>query len=289
MNPSIGASRADRCDNSGVALLAVLWLVAALSIMLLGITHAIRAEVIIASDVRSREVNIGLADAAIRMTLQELIASKKLMVRSVQRSVVSVFGHDIGIEIVPMNGYIDLNNASLDLLSDTFEYGAGVTKADAQKFAASAIEYRGRVNGIGESMKFHAVEEMLQLPGINYSVYTRLKHSVTTDITGGGRVNPLASTSQTLGILARGNVDYANQVAEASIASPESVDTSKLTAAHIEMTPTGYLSVRAKVRNSSTSHLVRDWHVDVSSSAHGLPWRTIRAESIVIFDVVAVQ
>ena len=68
-----------RCPNrtlqskkQGIALLAVLWMVAALSIMLAGLQQVVRGEVRIAGQVRTNAVSTGIADAAILLTLQAL-------------------------------------------------------------------------------------------------------------------------------------------------------------------------------------------------------------------------
>ena len=73
-----------KVKEHGVALLAVLWLVAALSIMLTGLQYAVRGEIRVANQVRKSVVSNGLADAAIRLTLRELEIEKSRGIKFVQ-------------------------------------------------------------------------------------------------------------------------------------------------------------------------------------------------------------
>ena len=275
--------KARKSRAQGMALLAVLWLVAALSVMVSGLLHVVRGEAGIAGHSRKTALSNGLADAAIRLRLQEMAADRGKPIKSIQTKTVLVFGNAVSVEVVPLNGYVDLNNASADLLTDAFEYGGGLPRNVAQGMATSAIEARNRKGPDGAPVRFHAIEDLLGLNGLDYSVYAKLKCCITVDIVGSGRINPLAASLDTLLILAKGDRTRAQQLFDSRLPNPESMDTSTLTAAVIDMVPTSYLALRATTTQQETS-LVRTWRVDISSPAYGLPWRLLGIDPSVAAD-----
>lgn len=278
MNSNYARSGKSASDDHGMALLAVLWVVAALSIMLSGMLQVVRTEAGIAGQFRQTVINQGVADAAIRMTLRELELEKGKPIKAIQTKTISVFDQEVKIEVIPMNGAIDLNNAPESLLADAFEYGAGVSRETAQRLANSAIEARDRKNAQGVPVRFHANEELLRLDGVNYDIYARLKNVFTVDTAGSGRVNPLASSMPTLVILAKGDLARAKQLFELRLSNPESMDTTTLTAPHIDMASTSYLAIRATLPNQDHRFFTRTWRVDVATAAYGLPWRLLGEE-----------
>jgi general secretion pathway protein K len=266
----------------GIALLAVLWLVAALSIMITGLQKVVRGEIQIASQFRNSVIGEGLADAAIRLTLQDLTADKSKTFKSIKYKTVSVFGSDISVEIIPLNGYIDMNSASVGLLADTFEYGGGLSKEVALRLAVSAVEARDQKSVSGVPLRFHAIEDLLRLPGVDYDVYAKIKSYLTADIASSGRVNPLAASEGVLAILAKGNLAQVTQLLESRRSSPESIDTTALTANHIDMAPTSYLLIRAVTVAQDNINLARTWRVDLSAPSYGLPWRVLGIDPSVV-------
>ncbi len=282
MKPTPAHPRARKGHQQGIALLAVLWLVAALSVMVIGLLHAVRGEVSIAGQSRKTMLSNGLADAAIRLVLQELVAGNNKSVKFIQTKTVSVFGNQVQVEVTPLSGYVDLNNAPANLLADTFEYAGGVSKDTAQRMATSAVAARDQKGPDGLPVRFHAVEDLLRLEGLDYSVYAKIKNFLTVDIVGSGRVNPLAASRGTLLILAKGDQARAQQLLESRHSNPESMDTTTLTATGIDMAPTSYLAVRATTATQDNTSFVRTWRVDIASPAYGLPWRVLGIDQSVV-------
>lgn len=263
-------------------MIAVLWIVAALSVMVSGMLHAIRGEVAVATHVRSAVAADAVADAAIRLTLQEILNARVTSQKAIQRRNFPLFGKQVTVDTVPITGSIDLNNASLALLADTFEFAASVERQRAQLLAASVIEARERKNDQGVALKLHAKEDLLRLPGVTYDIYAKLKDCITVDLAGNGRVNPLAASSQTLAILAKGDVAAARQMAASLQIAAENIDITKLTANYIDMAPTSFLTIRAIVKIDADTDWVKDWRVDLASPSHGLPWRTLGIDRIAV-------
>lgn len=273
----------------GVALLAVLWLVAALSIMLGGLQQVVRGEIRFASQARHGVISNSLGDAAIRLTLQDMATEKNKPIQAIQTKTVAIFGATLSVQITPLNGRIDLNNASQALLADTFEYLGQLSKPDAQRLANAAIETRAIKNSNGSVQGFHAVEDLLRVPGIGFDAYAKIKNCLTTDLLGSGRVNPLAASLETLIVLTQGNRARAQQLFESRRSTPESMDTTTLTAAHIQIASTNKLSISATTTLPDNTRLVRTWRVDTTTPTHGLPWRILGIDPSVAPDAVQVQ
>ena len=273
----------------GVALVAVLWLVAALSVMLIGLQHVVRGEIRIAGQFRNALLGANIADAAILLALQSLEASKTAPFKSIQILKTSVFDHEVTLQLRPLNGLIDLNNAPLSLLADAFEFAGGVPKEVALRFANDTVEARERKSLDGSFQRFHAVEELLRLPSMEYDTYAKMQGVLTADLgSGSGRVNPLAAALDTLTVLTQGDRTRAQQLFEARQLTPESMDATTLTATHISMDPSSLLSIQASVTLPGDVTVVRTVFADMAAPSRGLPWRVLRTEPVATTSLVPV-
>ena len=102
-------------SSEGFALIAVLWLVAAMSVLVGGIMLTVRAELKTAGLSRQTIVAQAVGEGAMQIALQELKASGK-PVDKILEAPISYGGREIMVRLIPMNGYIDLNKAPLELL-----------------------------------------------------------------------------------------------------------------------------------------------------------------------------
>ena len=76
--------RKPRGSQRGVALIAVLWLVAAMGLIITGVVQAVRSEARTTGLQRQALVANGLADAAILLALQRLHAQQKEPSKAIQ-------------------------------------------------------------------------------------------------------------------------------------------------------------------------------------------------------------
>lgn len=270
--------------QNGLALLAVLWLVAALTVMVGSLQHVVRGEIQVASQTGRSVIGSGVADAAIRLKLQELALDKNKAVKTIERRTVTVFGNSVDVEVIPLNGFIDLNSAPISLLADAFHFVGGVPKEAAQKLATAAADMRDEKGSDGVPVGFHAVEDLMRIGTLDYKVYAKMKGVFVADIVGTGLVNPLAANASTLQILAKGDQSLAHQLLESLRSSPDSMDVTTLTANHIEIVGTSYLAIQATVTLREDLNLRRTWRVDTSAVAYGLPWRMLNVEQRIIAD-----
>ena len=269
--------RVNGCGNAssrGVALIAVLWIVAALTIIVTGFSRAVRNEVQFVSSARQSVVAQALGDAAVVLVLQKMAANSTPVNRltyldTLYRNV------PIRVEIMPLNGLVDINRATSPLLSRLYEVAGGVSPDAAQALALATIEVRERRGERGQPERFEAIEDLLRVPGVDYDLYARLSSLITADLRGSGRVNPMAAPVGVLAVLANGDAGLAARIARERDAGLESIDTTALEISFTDTSSVRRYRLQARVPLEDGTWLRTSCDVDLGVSVRdGLPWRT---------------
>ena len=264
--------------QKGMALIAVLWIVAALSILVAGMSQAVRVEARLVSSARQIVVASALGDAAIHLVLQAMVASAEPLTRlaTVQTR---YQGLEIAVQILPLNGLIDINSAPEPLLARLFVLAGGAAPADAAVLAHAAVELRAARGAQGRAQGFEAQEDLMRVPGLDYDLYANIAPLVTADQAGSGRVNPMAAPEGVLAVLADGNVALAASIAAERSAGGSAIDTTTLTGDYIDSAATRRFQLQARVPLPDGGWVLVSRSVDLRAAAQGgLPWRTFRAE-----------
>lgn len=257
-----------------MVLIAVLWMVAALSVLVTGMTQSVKEEARMLTVARQRAVAGGLGDAAIHLVLQEMVARTTPVAR--MATVDTVFrGTPVRVRVMPLNGLIDINAAEAPLLASLYAVAGGLPRDAAQALAQATLEMRMRKDAQGLAERFEAPEDLLRVPGMRYDLYARLSRLITADLRGSGKVNPLAATFEVLVVLANGNAGTAARIAAGRDAGQEGVDTTTLEAGFIDTATAQRYRLDARVPLPDGAWLQVSRSVDVSGSVReGLPWRT---------------
>lgn len=261
----------------GMVLVAVLWIVAAISLVVVGMMHSVRQEVRVLSTTRALAVAGGLGDAAIHLALQQLVAQPTLP----QSAVVLEFAYrqtPVAVRVMPLNGLIDLNTAPAPLLAAMYEVAGGRGRSEAEALARQTVAYRTATTG-NSTERFEASEDLLRVEGVDYDLYARLAPLVTADAGGGGRVNPLSAPIEVLEVLAGGRPGIAARIAAARDAGGTGIDTTELQAAFVETGAGQRYRVEARVPlpDGAWLHVAR--RVALSGGVNErLPWRTFQTE-----------
>lgn len=263
--------------DRGVALVAVLWIVAALSILVTGMVQAQRDEIRLVSAARQTVQASAIGNAAIQIVLQEM-AGRNEPVRRLSHVEVGYAGLQIPVEVIPLNGLIDINRALAPLLKTLFEVAGGMDADPAEALARSVVA--SRVPGPGpRGPRFEAVEDLLQVPGVDYSVYARLSRLITTDTMGSGRVDPMAAPAGVLVVVSEGNTGLAARIAAARDGGEAGVDTTGLTAQFVDTAVATRFKLVARVPLVDGRRLLSTRLVDIGRAApDGVPWRIFHAE-----------
>lgn len=262
-----------------MALIAVLWIVAVLGIIVTGMGHAVRNEIRLVSGARHAVVAEAMGDAAIHLVLQEMVSVAERP-KQLTRANVMYKNQPISVQILPLNGLIDINSAPPALLASLFSIAGQVPPDAAAALAQATVETRMRKDSVGQPEGFEAIEDMLRVPGVNYTVYANISRLITADRPGSGKVNPMAAPEGVLNVLAGGNAGRASSIAADRDAGRPGIDTTTtLTSEYIDNAATQRFQLQARVPLSDGAALLVSRSVDLDDGAlDGLPWRTFHTE-----------
>lgn len=262
-----------------MALIAVLWIVAALGIIVTGMVHAVRNEVRLVSGARQTVVAEAVGDAAIHLVLQEMAVSQDRPKRLLTSNV-TYQNQTIAVQVLPLNGLIDINKAPQALLASLFSVAGGVDPNAASALAQATVETRERKDALGQAEGFEANEDLLRVPGLSYTVYANISRLITADQPGSGKVNPMAAPEGVLTVLAGGNTQRAGSIAANRDAGATGIDTTTtLTSEYIDNADTQRFQLQARVPLSNGASLLISRSVDLADGMQdGLPWRTYHTE-----------
>ncbi len=288
-----------RRESAGLALLAVLWVVAALSIISVGLAYSVRGE--LRDVVRQKELSAAgaIADAGVMLAARDLAvrSERELGYRTYE---VNIDGSAVRVQIVPLSGLIDLNAAGESLLTDLFEFGGGVAADVANTLAQRTLDWRSagdvpRARGAkndsyiaaGSPFRirggpFATTEDLLQVLGVDYDLYVKLASLVTVYQVGSGRVDPTAAPWAVLRVLARGNEQIAAQYVEARERLGPMADSTRFPGESVGHAPTTRYRVEASVQLENRASIVSTSVIDVSLPDVPMPWTTYRTERHVV-------
>lgn len=263
--------------QKGLALVAVLWIVAALSLMVTGVIRLTRDELHTVATQKQLVRADALGAGAINVVLQRMQTEpggiKGLTVVSVQLEGVAV-----EVQVIPFSGFINLNSASPALLTRLFTVAGGMSAQSAEQLAAVVVEQRQARDSLGASVGFDSPEDLLQIPGVDYEVFARVARLVVADRAGVAGVNPLAAPIDVLTVLAGGNSALASQVASARGAQGAQADTSQLDATLLDRTLGNRFRLVARVPMNDGRWLLSSRGVDTGVVRDGLPWRVFSTD-----------
>jgi general secretion pathway protein K len=266
--------------KSGMVLVAVLWIVAALSVIVTGMIQSVRAEVKLVSAASQIAQGGASGGAAIAAVLQSLSAPSALQSSSTLTDV-QFQGLSISVRAMPLNGLIDLNTASPVLLEKLFLVAGELPASQASAMAEMVRVERTRPDPQGRAQPLESVEDLLRITAMDYDTYAKVANLVTTDARGSGRVNVGAAPLGVLRVLAGGNVEVAQRIYQGREAGAVGQDTSALDSALVDNAPSRRYLVQARVPLPDGAWLLVSRWVDMNSGkADGLPWRVFHAENL---------
>ena len=260
-----------------MALVAVLWIVAALSVLVTGMVQAQRGEIRLVSATRQSVQGAALGSAAAQLVLQDM-ATRTAPVGRMRRVDVAFAGTTMQVEVTPLNGLIDLNRAPPALLAALLAVAGGLD-AERAGALAQAIATARQPAPNTRGPRFEAVEDLLQLPGVDFPLYARLSGLITTDSMGSGRVNPMAAPEAVLRVLSEGDAARAARIAAARDAGEPGVDTTGLTSQFLDSAPALRFRLLARVPLADGRRLLSSRWVETGRAGRdGVPWRIFHTE-----------
>ena len=270
---------ARRRHQQGIALIAVLWIVAALSIIVTGVVHSVRSELRLINHTRQAVEGLALGEAAIALILQDISVRPERPTRFTQMDV-AYLGHAMQVEIIPLSGLIDLNSAPEPLLASLYAVAGAKDVAVAAALAEATVQVRSERDARGREKGFEAAQDLLRVPGFDFDLYARLSPLITAEAQGsGGKVNPQAAPKEVLAVLAQGNLALAGDLAMQRANGAADIDTTGLNAPFIANIASSRYKLQARVALADGMQVVVSRSVDLRpDSRTGLPWRIFNAE-----------
>jgi len=255
-----------------MALVMVLWITAVLSILVASISYAVRGELRQVAALRTSAADKAAGRSAMMLALQELDASNRRRLERPQRATYTINGAEIEVLALPLNGLVDINRAPVPLLAALLQYAGGMAPEAAQNMAVALAERRSSRTPHGVNRQFDAVEELVEVPGVDYELYARLAPLITVNAGGGSQVNPYAAPAALLAVLASGN--YAAVSAFMSGRDSGSVDMSGFNSAFLSSSGSSRLRLYARPVNGSQDRApeVCDVGFTTNRASGGLPW-----------------
>jgi general secretion pathway protein K len=266
--------------HKGMALIAVLWLTAAMGLIVAGVVHEVKTEA--RSTGLQRDILRGStqADAAFLLVLQEMQAQPSPLTAGIRQASVGFEQQTFLVQVTPLDGLIDINRASERLLTGLFQHVGQLSPQDAATLAKATIESRQTKNDKGGAWDFQSTEDLMRVPGMTYATYAKIKKLVTAELrSGSGLVNPLAASPATLLLLLDGDSSRASAYFAQRQASPGTPDTSFFNPELIQMAPTESFSLQTKIMLINGDVLNKSLSVQWATDPRtGLPWRILSSQ-----------
>lgn len=201
----------------GVALAFLLWMLAALSLMVAGVVSVsvtdVRATGLQLDQIKAEAAAVGAAHLALRDLLSAR-SEADFNPRSVFQRQYPLGESEVTVRAIPIGGFLSLNLAPAGLLHLLFEHVGQVAPGTAEALAGEIVAMRGGAvpDEEGESRfpaavpaPFMVVEDLLRVSGMTRTVYDLVRSALHAQSGGVPGVDPLAAQGGALQALAHGD------------------------------------------------------------------------------------
>lgn len=290
------------CDGGkqrGVALALLLWIVAALSLLVSGLTYLARTDVQLTALQRDQAQAQAAATGVGHLLLHELLLARAagdydgrgIFARGYQFN-----GLELVARAVPASGFVSLNMASGELLAGLFRHHGGLAPGQAEILAEDVLAWRANVLRLGpeeatlpepqagaQGGPFQVVEDLLRVPGVSRALYDRVSPVVHALSAGQAGVDPAAAPAAVLRVLADGDQAVAAAVQESrqDMASAEAGAYNALVPTYLSAGGSTAYCLEIDVTMTDGRVFQQRIWVDTAAGAKGLPWRYTRVLPIV--------
>ena len=167
--------------QGGLALVAVLWITAALAILVMSLSQTTRTDTRVLQLHKERVVARNVADGAVQVAGRWLMLNGNEAQRPVTLTA-TIGEHEVEMDVTPVTGLIDLNHATPALLEQRFVVAAGLAAPEARRLAERIVIWRDpdeSTEDVGwpadarppRHGPFYTVEDLRQVPGVTPGIY----------------------------------------------------------------------------------------------------------------------
>lgn len=173
----------------GVALVIVLWTIVALALFVASLGRAVRLEAKTAQLERMVLESRAKGEAVIYEALQQMLVSKQRAEPAMwsYRTIGGLNQTPIDLEIIPWNGLININAATEDTFIGLMQHVTSLPKSEAAVIAQEIVKERDRRQST-QTGSWEYIEDLLQVPAMNYGVYAALKPFLVADVANNSRI-----------------------------------------------------------------------------------------------------
>lgn len=176
----------------GVALAMVVWFIAAMSLLVVGIVSEARTDVRMAQTHVARAKAAAAGDGAINLLLARhgQLREQQGAVPGVDVEPVLEAGFTVGelpvrVRMVPASRLLDLRSANPGQLAALFTGAGGLARGDAQRLANTVVQLRNVRGG----QRWQTVEEWLRVPGFDRALLDAIRDDIRMDDTAAYRLD----------------------------------------------------------------------------------------------------
>ncbi len=275
----------------GAALVLVLWFVAALSVIALSLGGLSRSDVRGASLLASSVRAAAIGDAGIQLALLELDRDPQFIEDGGQAEFI-FDAQRIDVTVQPDTAFVNLNTAPVELLRDLLASAGELEPERADEVARSIDAWRGgdaggdlaaayEAAGVAfrpRGGRFESTEDLLQVLGVDYDLYARIRDLVTPYGAGTGLDDRYASLA-VLRVLAGDREGVAERIHDARRAGEVGVDTSLLDQKHVARGGGSHFKLSAGFDLGGTRFVRSRWVTRSGGGTSRVPWTSLTAET----------
>lgn len=183
MRPGQTVSVVASHSNGGFALAFLLWMLAAMSLLVSGVVMLARSDVQLAAQQLDRARAAALGRGAAQLLMREWVLdvgvpgdeSGGAFVRQYQLG-----GYRVVAQLRRATAFVSLNGAAQPLLSSLFQQLGGLSASEADELAHAVVAYRGSGlpaadGSLVGGQAFAVVEDLLRVPGMTRDIYERIR------------------------------------------------------------------------------------------------------------------
>lgn len=288
--------------QAGVALAMLVWFIAAMSLLVGTIVMQARVDVKLTQLHSSRAIAEAAGDGAIQLGLAQWLSfegEEALLAERGWSGSHRVGAVDVTVRFQPVTGLIDLNLATVELLSLLFSRVATMQENEALALAEAVVEWRTRekadddmaLDALAQGSadprirhgRFEAVEDLLFVPGVDRRLYEAVRDAVYVSQRGQPGVDWLTASPEILAAI--GQELGEDRIAQ--LIAVRSEDTSGVLGPPAEL-DLGFQERRklplyradAVMSVGQEQFLRRRWVDRRQSGPDGLPWTYYRTEAV---------
>lgn len=298
-------------DQRGVALAILVWFVAAMSLLVAGIVSLSRVDIKLAQLHIARARAEAAADGAIQLALAQMkqpAEEGEPLQPGLRTMAYPLGGLNVRVDITPLSGLINLNQAPEELLVLLFSTVEGLDENAALQLAFNVVEWRtpgmhnnlaaensqyeptrGDVQatdstapGAASNRRFEANEDLLLVTGVDRRIYEAVQDAIYVSQEGQSGVDWATAPVVVLRGLLGGDATSAQALAESRLsdASEGLVAPSDMDLSFQESRIKSSYRMDAVVEVDGSVFSRRRWVNSDRPGADGLPWNFFRTEAL---------